>query len=467
MTLMPKVFVEQYGGNNTQRIVGLDSRLVASFTEAGLHCPGFNEAQKGAILDASNQNPEMRHVSQFAASWPFECINKPDGVGDTDLGMWLNLLNSGAKNCIRMGLVLAVGEHVKAHFNEQGFFYIEISDEARKSVGFADLAKQETLLMRMMMLHGWETTFGVKFISDEESPFGVEEQTSTTEKKMQELGVYKMGIVDPRHQPADKGKGKDIDGEEVESKDDATVKATETVGSPSRALTESPVKISSQEQGEEIGFQDPFHGRAKSIASDSGFSGMHRTSMSMTQLSDEMYHMEARARAAAFISASTPSSAEKGRPSYAQAPSNVLFNTEMANRPTSQRGSIVSIKSPDGTELDFSKPVYTSASTKYGSPVKDKPIFDPFNTPSRRRSQDSSDGEISPRTKSPKKSYTIKSEPPTRAQPLPLPIGTPSRRGTVDNTVSVGATIDEESDDDPIRGVMMGRRGAQGSGDPY
>ena len=424
--------------------------------EAGLSCPGFNEAQKADILDMTNQNYAYRGVSQCATAWPFETLSKPAGVGDQDLDQWLNLLKAGAQSAMHQGLVLGAGEHVKVNFDQNGHFFIDISEEGAK-LSFADLARKETILMRMMLLHGWEYYLQRRLTSKEEDEkFVLESNPPTpTEKKMEELGVYELGI-DRADAPVNGGTH-----DTTQDASNATGKVTDAQGGH---VSARPF----HSQDETIQFEDPFHTRAKSIASDSGFSGMHR-GMEMSKVSKELNDLEMQAHEMANTS-ETARLVEKSRPNYSNALSHALLNTELANVPARGRSgsSAIPIKSPDGKELDFSNKVMTpgNSAKRYASPEKDGRAFDPFNTPSRRGSTTSSgsSGNVSPRTRttSPKKSYTIKASP--TLPPALAPIGTPSRRSMQDNTVKIGATINEEAEDDSI---MMGGRRGRGSSYSY
>ena len=447
--LLPKVFVEEYGGNRNQRVVGLDARLVASYVEAGLNCPGFNEGQKSDILDITNQNYAYRGVSEFAPAWPFEALTKPAGVGDQDLGMWLRLLVVGAQSAMAQKVSLAIGkagrELVSVKLEENGNVIVNVSEEGRTKVGFSDLARMELKLMKCMLMHGWEQVYGNNLLSLylEDG----EDQLSNIEKKMMALGVFQLGIDRP---------GGRIDSNSRGMPQSAASKASATVARDERA-TPTP----SEEQGQEVHFEDPFHGRAKSVASDSGFSGMHR-GMEMKHLSQGAGDSAQQVQVGPSPF-KAPGSSERGRRSYADALGSILVNTEMANAPGRIRAgsSAVSIKSPDGQELDFSKKILTPASSnsRYNSPERDARTLDPFTTP-RRRSDSSTgssgNGNVSPRTKtsSPKKSYTIKSSP-GPAQVLGA-IGTPSRRSLQDNTITIGATISEKAEDESI--MMRGGR---------
>ena len=354
-------------------------------------------------------------------------------------------MTDGAQSAINQNIVLAVGEaghtFVEVKFDEIGNVCMVISEEGRKNVSFADLAGMETKLMQCMLLHGWQKAFNTKDINlyDEED----EESLSEVEKKMLALGVFQLGIDRPKALGDNSTLGKV---EPIASKDKALV-----------ARDDAPTPQPSQEPGQEIHFGDPFHGRAKSIASDSGFSGMHRV-MELRELLKEADELASQARGNSSP-LKAPGSSDKGRRSYAKALSTILVDTEVANAPARIRASssAVPIKSPDGKELDFTKKMKTPAAsdTRYGSPERDGRTFDPYTTPRRRSgSSTASSGNVSPRTKttSPKKSYTIKASP---AQVL-APIGTPSRRSLQDNTINIGDTINEEGEDESI--MMRGGR---------
>ncbi|RMZ86106.1 hypothetical protein DV737_g128, partial [Chaetothyriales sp. CBS 132003] len=438
--LLPKVFVEQYGTHRNQRVVGLDARLVASFVDAGLNCPGFNEAQKASILDLTHQDYTYRGVSNYGAAWPFEALTKPAGVGDYDIALWIDLMKTGALSALDQNIVLAVGQghnhYIETTFDKWGQLMMNISEEGRKNVAFADLARMEQKLMKCMLLHGWEVCFGrtgIDLYADDQFAL------TQVEEKMWDLGVFELGVYPSAklsshktgEPTADKGKG---------------------------------IDVTNQLHGQMIRFEDPFHGRAKSIASDSGFGGMHRT-IDMQLLMKEINEMAKEVHVGGSPQ-KTPRSAEKARPSYAEALGNILVNTEMANAPGRLRAATktVSIKSPDGTVLNFSKS-NKDAKSSNSSPETSGGQSLTFSTPHRRLSNtgiDSHDS-ISPRTRtvSPKKpsSYTVNTTP--RAENMLDPIGTPSRRSMQVNTVNIGDTIDEEAEDESI--LMRGRRARGGS----
>ncbi|RMZ92275.1 hypothetical protein DV736_g496, partial [Chaetothyriales sp. CBS 134916] len=443
--LLPKVFVEQYGSHRNQRVVGLDARLVASFVDAGLNCPGFNEAQKASILDLTNQDYTFRGVSHYGAAWPFETLTKPAGVGDYDIALWIELMKTGALSALDQSIVLAVGQsgnhYIEVTFDKWGQLMMSISEQGRKNVGFADLARMEQKLMKCMLLHGWEVCFGRSGIN---LYAGDQFALTQVEKKMWDLGVFELG-VDP-------------------SGNLNSNKTGEPVADKSKGLDIGENNVTNLVHGQMIHFEDPFHGRTKSIASDSGFGGMHRT-IDMQLLMKEVNEMAKEVHIGGSPQ-KAPHSAEKTRPSYAEALGNILVNTEMANAPGRIRAptKTVSIKSPDGTVLNFSNSKKANKSSS-NSPETNGDQPHPFSTPHRRLSNTSIDSHdnISPRTRtvSPKKpsSYTVKTTP--RAENMLDPIGTPSRRSMQDNTINIGDTIDEETEDESI--LMRGRRARGGS----
>jgi hypothetical protein len=374
-------------------------------------------------------------------------LTKPAGVGDQDMAMWLNLMREGARASFERDLDLTAGENgvvmIQVKIDEQGDPYTEVTEQGRHDISFKDLAKLEKSLMQRMLRYGWEQYFG-QDMSDLYP--ATAEALTEVEKKMEELGAFKMGIDRVEQHVVD-----------------TTADITAMIARNQMARGSDPTPNADRIGGNGGGFEDPFHTRTRSVASDSGFSGMHRNGMEMTEMLRGITGIAQDVNNTAHVSSTNGANTEV-RPQYNQVLSSILTRNESANAPIRHGtgSNAIAIKSPDGTELDFSKAFASANPTpRNSSPDRKSSTFDPFTTPRRSSGSDSSRN-VSPhtRTTSPKKSYTIKSSPgPARVLP---PVGTPSRRGTVDNTVKIGATISEEGEEDAImikgRGKSVGFR---------
>ena len=190
------------------RTVGLDSRLLEAFVKTGLNCPGFAEWQKNQIVGVVDGDIADYGISKWSAEWPFECLAKPPGVSDQDIGMWLDLINTGAARLIeQMPNQVWLTKFFKVGADRDRRVGFELSEDCKKC-SFRDVAMKEYGLMIVLVQAGFEQWFEARGLDADTFVYPACEVRYDTvlQKFMHDVGVYGTTT----HQPYEHGNGPTI-----------------------------------------------------------------------------------------------------------------------------------------------------------------------------------------------------------------------------------------------------------------